>query len=56
MLNIQKLGLKESVDVTFKEGICAELCLKPWFESDWYFCKITESGWFFESDRPERKS
>ena len=29
-----KLGLKESVGVKFKEGICAELCLKLCFKSD----------------------
>ena len=40
------IGSKESVGVKFKEGICAELCLKLWFESDWYFCNITKSGWF----------
>ena len=33
----------------FKEGICAELCLKHWFESDWYFCNIAQSGWFWKS-------
>ena len=33
------LGLKERVGVKFKEGICAELCLKLWFESGWYFWK-----------------
>ena len=32
----------------FKDSICAESCLKLWFESDWYFCKITESGWFWK--------
>ena len=35
--------LKESVGVKFKEGICAELCLKLWFKSDWHFCNITKS-------------
>ena len=28
------IGLKESVGVKFKEGICAQLCLKLQFESD----------------------
>ena len=45
---------KESVGVKFKEGICAEWCLKFRFESDWCFCKITESGWFWK--RLSRKS
>ena len=27
--------------VKYKDGICAELCLSLWFESDWYFCNIT---------------
>ena len=44
MMNIQNLGLQESVRVKFKEGICVELCLKLWFERDWYFCDITKSG------------
>ena len=46
--NIMKMivGSKESVRVKFKDGICAELCLKLWFESDWYFCNITNSEWF----------
>ena len=39
-------GSKESEGVKFKKSICVELCLKLWFESDWYFCKITESEWF----------
>ena len=46
MMNIQKLGSKESLGVELKDGICAELRLKVWFESGWYFCNITESGWF----------
>ena len=37
---------KEGVGTKFKEGICAEFCLKREFEGDWYFCKITESRWF----------
>ena len=48
MMNIRNLGSKESVGVKFKEGIYTELCLKLWFESNWYFCKITESGWFWK--------
>ena len=34
MINVWNLGLKESVEVKYKDDICAELCLKPWFESD----------------------
>ena len=34
--------------VKFKDGMCTELCLKLWFESDWHFCIITESGWFLK--------
>ena len=40
--NEQMKGFKESLGVKFKD----ELRLKLWFESDWYFCNITESGWF----------
>ena len=29
-------------------SICVELCLKLWFESDWYFCNISELGWFWK--------
>ena len=46
MMNIRNVGSKENVGVKLKEGICAELCLKLWFESDWYFCNITKSEWF----------
>ena len=42
MMNIRNLGPKESVGVKLKEGICTALCLKPWFESNWYFCNITK--------------
>ena len=45
------VGSKESVAVKFKEDICTELCLKLWFESDWFFCKDS-----LESDCPERRS
>ena len=47
MMNIRNLGLEESVKVKYKDGICAELCLKLWFKSAWYFCNI-ESGWFWK--------
>ena len=46
MMNIRNLGSKESLGVKIKGGIYVELCLKHWFESDWYFCNITESGRF----------
>ena len=46
MVNIQNLGSKESLGVKFKDRIYTEFCLKLWFESDWYFYNITESGWF----------
>ena len=39
---------RKRVGVRFKDGICAELCLKLWFESNWYFCNITESEWFWK--------
>ena len=44
----QNLGSKESVGIKFKEGIYTKFCLKLWFDSNWYFCKITESGWFWK--------
>ena len=54
MMNRQNLGSKEGVGVKFKEGVCAEFCLKLWIETDWYFCNITKSGWFWK--RLSRKS
>ena len=42
------VGQKESVTLKFKEGTCTELCLKLWFESDWYFSNITKSVWFWK--------
>ena len=47
MMNLRNLGSKESLGVKFKCGSFVELCLKLWFESDWYF-DITESGWFWK--------
>ena len=47
-MNKRNTGSKESVGVKYKNGICAELCLKLWFESDWYFWNITDSGWFWK--------
>ena len=35
----KKKKTKESLGVRFEDGIFAELCLKLWFESDWYFHK-----------------
>ena len=49
MMNMGNLGSKESVGVIFKEDICVELCLNHWFESDWYFCNIAQSRWFWKS-------
>ena len=48
MMNIRNLGSNENVGVKCKESICAELCLRLWFESHWYFCNITESGLFWK--------
>ena len=41
-----KPRFKRKRRVKFKVGIPAELCLKVWFKSDWYFCNIIKSGWF----------
>ena len=41
-----KLKLKESLGIKCKDSICVELCLKHWFESNYYFCNITEPAWF----------
>ena len=52
--NIWNLGSKESIGVTFKEGIFTELCLKLWFEGHGLFVKLQiQNG--FESDCPEKK-
>ena len=37
MINIQNLGSKESVGAKFQETRYAELCLKLWFENNWFF-------------------
>ena len=42
------LVLEKSLGVKFKDDLFAQLCLKLWFESDWYFCNITTSGWFWK--------
>ena len=31
-----------------KKSICPKLCLNFWFENDWYFCCITQSGWLWK--------
>ena len=36
MMNLWNLGSKESVGITYKDGISTELWLKLWFEKDWY--------------------
>ena len=46
--NIRNLSSKKSLWVQFNDSIQTELCLKLWFESDSYFCNITESGWFWK--------
>ena len=47
-MNMRNLGSKERLGVKSKDGIMRQtlFCLKFWFESDWYFCNDTESGWF----------
>ena len=51
MINIQNLGLQESVGVKYIDDIRAKFCLKLWFEGDWYFCYSTESRWFYMRSR-----
>ena len=41
-------GSKKSLGVKFKESICTKLWLKLWFESSWYICNISKSGWFLK--------
>ena len=41
-----KPRFKRKIEVKSKDDICAKLCLKLWFESEWYFCNVTESEWF----------
>ena len=55
MIDIQNLDSKESLEIKFKNGISAKLCLKHWFESNWYFCNIAESKWFWERASFETK-
>ena len=46
MMNMQNLDSKVNVGVKFKDDICAKLCIRLWFESDWYIGNITQSRWF----------
>ena len=46
--NHANLGSRGSIGVKYKDDICGKLSLQLWFESDWYFCNITESGWFWK--------
>ena len=48
MVDMRNRGPKGSLRVKFKDNICAESCLKLWFKNEWYFCNITESGWFWK--------
>ena len=44
-MNMRILDSKEGLGVNFKDGICAEYMRQYiiWFESNWYFCNVTES-------------
>ena len=55
MMKIRNLGSSESVVVKFKEGICTEMRLKLWFETDGIFVILLSQD-SFENDCPERKS
>ena len=46
MINIQNLGLQESVEVKYIDDIRAKFCLKLWFEGDWYFCLLLSHDGF----------
>ena len=46
MMNMQNLGLQESIEVKYVSGIWAKFCVKDLFEINWYFCNITEPKWF----------
>ena len=54
MINIWNLDSKGSLGVKYKDDICAELCSKLWFESDYSFV-ILPSQDGFESDCPQTK-
>ena len=36
----------KSVGINYIVSMCTKFCLKLWFESNWYYCNITESRWF----------
>ena len=55
MMNLRNLGSKENLAIKFKDGICADLCLNLWFESDIVIFVILMSHYGFETDCPERK-
>ena len=44
MMKIHNLDLQEGVEVKFINSICDKFCLKHLFESNWYFCNITEGS------------
>ena len=46
MMNIQNLGLQESIRGKYIDDIYTKFSLKLWFESNWYFGKIIKSRWF----------
>ena len=46
MMNIRNLGSQESVGVKYIDGICTKICLKIWFESDWYFVILLSQDGF----------
>ena len=54
MMNIPKVGSKENLGVKFKDGICAELCLKSGLKATGIFViLLSQDG--FESECPETK-
>ena len=50
MMTIRNLGSKGNLWVKFKDGICAELCLKLWFENVTFQKSIAEL-WTIISDQ-----
>ena len=42
MMNMRKLGLKESIGIIFREAIYNKMCLKGLIWKWLYFCNITE--------------
>ena len=47
-----KSSYKRKLMVKFKDSICTKLCLKLWFESEWYFCNISESEKLYRNKVP----